>query len=224
MTIHAGELLLRQVRPIIRAVIGKGKVRAVGCEDAEELEADAMAQAAAIIESAERDGKEVFASSVAYYALRNLQKGRRFGCGAGDVMSPVSRISGKVRAVESLDAPVCAGDDDGHDDGFTLMDSLAATGEDPASQGARELDWDEAAGTLDDRERKILGATASGFQGRELAAECRVSAPRITQLKREIGEKLRYAFGCDALAACVCEPVWQAGLRAGRERRACRYA
>ncbi len=223
MSPRMGQMLLDSVRPILHAVIGRGKVKMFGTEDAEELLSDATAQAAAIIESAERDGKEVFPSSVAYYALRNLQKGRRFGCGAGDLMSPALRLSGKVRAVESLDAPIGNGDED-PDDEPTLLDSLASSGEDGAAAAARAIDWEAAATALDDRELDVLGATAAGLQGTEIAAAFNVSTPRITQLKRAIGDKLRYTLGNDALAACVCETTWQGGLRAYREKRACRYA
>ena len=223
MSPRAGEMLLRHVRPIIRASLAKGAVKPVGSEDLEELEADGMAQAANMLDSAEQAGKEVKPNSVAFYVLQALRSGRRFGsAGRSDAMAPSTQLDGNA-VMLSMDEPLDVGDED-DDDEFNLHQCLASTGEDPSVAGSRELDWDAAADTLDDRERTILGATASGFQGKELAAECKVSAPRITQLKREIGEKLRYAFGCDALAACVCEPVWQAGLRAGRERRACRYA
>ena len=222
MSPKAGQMLLDSVRPILHAVIGRGKVKMFGTEDAEELESDAIAQAVAIIESSERDGKEVFPSSVAFYALRNLQKGRRFGCCAGDVMSPALRLSGKVRAVESLDAPIGNGDED-PDDEPTLLDSLAASGEDPASASARVIDWDAVAATLENRELDILGATAAGYQGTEIAASFNVSTPRITQIKRAIGDKQRYELGNDVLAACVCDAPWQRGMRSYRETRACRY-
>ncbi len=223
MSPRAGEMLLRHVRPIIRASLAKGAVKTVGSEDLEELEADGMAQAANMLDSAEQAGKEVKPNSVAFYVLQALRSGRRFGsAGRSDAMAPSTQLDGNA-VMLSMDEPLDVSDED-DDDEFNLHQCLASTGEDPSVAGGRQLDWDAAADTLDDRERKILDATASGFQGKELAAECKVSAPRITQLKREIGEKLRYAFGGDALAACVCEPVWQAGLRAGREKRACRYA
>ena len=62
MSPKAGQMLLDSVRPILHAVIGRGKVKMFGTEDAEELESDAMAQAAAIVDSAEQAGKEVFPS------------------------------------------------------------------------------------------------------------------------------------------------------------------
>jgi len=222
MSPRAGQMLLERVKPIIHAVIGKGMVKTFGSETAEELEADAVAQAASMIESAEREGKEVSPNSVAYYALRNLQSGRRFGCSAGDVMSPALRLSGKVQALESLDAPIGNGDDDEGDEP-TLLDFLNTTGEDPGMASARELDWEVATRTLENRELAILGATAAGFLGTQIAARFNVCTPRITQIKHTIGQKLRYSLGEDALATCVCETAWQGGLRAYRAKKACRY-
>jgi len=221
MSPKAGQMLLDNVKPIIHAVIGKGLVKTFGTEDAEELEADAVAQAAAIIESAEREGKELAPNSVAYYALRNLQAGRRWGCSAGDVMSPALRLSGRVKGLESLDAPIGNSDDDS--DEFTLLDCLSTAGEDPGTASARELDWNQATEVLENRELEILGATAAGLQGKEISERLSVSTPRIVQIKRNIGQKLRYALGQDALAACVCETAWQGGIRAYQEKKACRY-
>jgi hypothetical protein len=130
MSPRTGQLLLDGVRPIIRASLAKGAVKTVGCEDLQELEADGMAQAANMLESAELAGKEVSASSVAFYALQALKSGRRYGCcGRSDVMSSATQIDGK----------------------------------------------------------------------------------------------LRYGLGQDAMADCVRESPWQGGLRAHREKRACRY-
>ncbi len=223
MSPKAGQILLENVKPIIHAVIGRGKVKSFGSEDAEELESDAVAQAAAMIESAECEGKEVSPNSVAFYALRNLQAGRRFGCDAGDVMSPALRLSGKVTMMESLDAPIGNGDDDSDGDEPTLLDFLATKGEDPSMASAREIDWSSATDTLENRELEVLGATAAGLLGTQIAARFNVCTPRITQIKHVIGEKLRYTLGDDVLATCVCETGWQGGLRAYREKKACRY-
>lgn len=221
MSPKAGQMLLDNVKPIIHAVIGKGKVKAFGSEDAEELESDAVAQAAAMIESAEREGKELAPNSVAYYALRNLQSGRRFGCNAGDIMSPALLLQGKVKGLESLDVPIGNADEDG--DEPTLMDFLATRGEDPGMASAREIDWNSATDTLENRELEVLGATAAGLLGTQIAVRFNVCTPRITQIKHVIGDKLRYTLGHDALATCVSETAWQGGLRAYREKKACRY-
>ncbi len=88
---------------------------------------------------------------------------------------------------------------------------------------ARELDWESATRMLEHRELAILGATAAGFLGTQIAARFKVCTPRITQIKHTIGQKLRYTLGEDALATCVCETAWQGGLRAYRAKKACRY-
>ena len=123
----------------------------------------------------------------------------------------------------STDEPLFIADLDDDDGDAGLHQCLAATGEDPAVQGSRELDWDAASAELDDRELEILGATAAGYQGAEVAAALNVGEPRITQIKREIGGRPRYGLGHDAMADCVREPQWQGGMRAYREKRACRY-
>ena len=223
MSPRTGQLLLDGVRPIIRASLAKGAVTTVGCEDLQELEADGMAQAASMLESAELAGKEVSASSVAFYTLQALKSGRRYGsANRTDAMAPATQLDGNS-VMLSMDEPLFIADLDDDEGDTGLHQCLAATGEDPAFQGSRELDWDAAAAELDDRELVILGATAAGFQGAEVAAAFNVSAPRITQIKRGIGGKLRYGLGNDAMADCVREPRWQGGLRAHREKRACRY-
>lgn len=223
MSPKAGEILLRQVRPILRATLARGVVKTVGSEDLEELEADAMAQAAAILDSAEQAGKEVSPNSVAFYVLQSLRSGRRSGyAGRADAMSPAAQLDGKV-ALVSMDEPVFIENDD-DDDEPTLHMCLASTGEDPASQGSRELDWDQAFDTLGNSDRQILFATAMGRQGIELGVCYGVTPARITQRKREIGARLRSSLGGNVLADCVRESQWEGGMRAYREKRACRYS
>jgi len=90
-------MLLRHVRPIIRARLAKGAVKTVGSEDLEELEADGMAQAANMLGSAEQAGKEVKPNSVAFYVLQALRSGRRFGsAGRSDAMAPSTQLDGNA--------------------------------------------------------------------------------------------------------------------------------
>ena len=99
MSPKAGQLLLDGVRPIIRASLAKGAVKTMGCEDLQELEADGMAQAANMLESAELAGKEVSPNSVAFYVLQALRSGRRFGCASRtDAMSPATQRPGNSRS------------------------------------------------------------------------------------------------------------------------------
>lgn len=109
MSPRAGTILLDSIRPIIKAALARGVVKTVGSEDLQELEADALAQAAKILDSAELAGREVSPNSVAYYVLQPLRSGRRSGyAGRADVMSPAAALDGRVTLV-SMDEPV--GDD-----------------------------------------------------------------------------------------------------------------
>ncbi len=223
MSPKAGDMLLRQVRPIIRAALARGAVRPVGIEDLQELEADALAQAAQMLDSAETAGKEVSPNSIAFYVLQSLRSGRR-SCYAGrtDVMSPAAQLDGHV-TVMSMDEPFGDEDDEGVEE-FNLHMCLAASGEDPASQGSRELDWDKALAGLEHTDLDIVLATAMGTPGLDLGLRYGVSPARVSQRKREIGCRLRESLGDTVLADCIRESAWEGGMRAYREKRACRYA
>ena len=222
MSPRAGEMLLRHVRPIIRAALARGVVKTVGCEDLPELEADGMAQAAAMLDSAETAGKELMPASVAFYVLQALRSGRRSGCASRtDAMSPATALDRKVTLV-SLDEPVFIDNDDS-DEEFTLHACLAASGEDPALQGSRELDWERAMNGLEANDCDLLRNTASGVPGTEMAFMYGVTPARVTQRKRELGGRLRESLGTTVLAECVREPLWEGYMRAYREKRACRY-
>ena len=98
MTTQAGLMLVNKIMPLIAAAIAKGAVTPVGCEDAEELTAEGCALAATALESAERRGKSVPASSVAFYAVQRLKGGRRSGyAGKSDVMSAGAALSGRAQ-------------------------------------------------------------------------------------------------------------------------------
>lgn len=222
MSPRAGEMLLREVRPIIRATLARGAVKTVGCEDLEELEADGLAQAASMIEAAELAGKTVSASSVAYYTLQALRSGRRYGCASRtDAMSPATQLDGHA-VMLSMDAPIAIDDLD-DDDEITLHQCLAATGEDPAAQGSRELDWDAMLTSIGSSDRDLLLGTAAGVPGIEMAFRYNVTPARVTQRKRELGYRMKAELGDTVLADCVRESPWEGHMRAYREKRACRY-
>jgi hypothetical protein len=223
MTIQAGELLLRRVRPIIRASLARGVVKTVGAEDLEELEADGMAQAANMIEAAEKAGKQLLPNSVAYYTLQAPRSGRRFGCASRtDAMSPAAALDGRVSLV-SMDAPLDVFDEN-DDDEITLHSCLAASGEDPAAQGSRELDWDAMLSSIGASDRDLLLGTAAGVPGLEMAFRYNVTPARVTQRKRELGYRMKAELGDTVLEDCVRESPWEGHMRAYREKRACRYA
>jgi DNA-directed RNA polymerase sigma subunit (sigma70/sigma32) len=80
-------------------------------------------------------------------------------------------------------------------DALSLHELLAAPAEDPAQQAARELDWSELMEDMDERDLALLRTTINGESLDLLARQFGVSAPRITQIKREIGEQIRLRWG-----------------------------
>ncbi|MCX7010601.1 MAG: hypothetical protein NTY53_25715, partial [Kiritimatiellaeota bacterium] len=78
MTHEAGLLLVNEVAPLIRGAVPR-VVRPVGCEDAEELVQDALCSAAQMIEASELNGKKLYPSSIAFYAIQRARVGRRSG-------------------------------------------------------------------------------------------------------------------------------------------------
>ncbi len=217
-------MLLQQVVPLIAAAIARGAVRPVGSEDHEELQAEGCALAAAMLDSAEARSKPVDARHVAYFALQALKSGRR-ACykGRSDAMSPAAQLDGNA-VLASMDAPYAADSDDADASDSTLHDSLAAGFEDGATVAGRRLDWEVVLRRLDDRRRRVLVATAEGRATSEIARSCRVSAPRVCQVRESIGSYIHDAWGSDGIADSIRVPGWQSGLRAAGERREARYA
>lgn len=186
-------------------------------EDGEELQAEGCALAAALLDSAESRGKQVTASNIAYYAVQQLKSGRRSGyTGRVDALSAGAALDGAVQVV-SLDAPIDGPEEDGEG---SLHDLLAGTGEDVDVAAARRVDWEPIVGSLDDRRRGILTATAKGHGTKELAAELGVSAARAHQVRESIGQYIVDAWGCSGIEDVARVSRWRAGLRAGAERRA----
>jgi len=223
MTTVTGLLLVNQVMPIIAAAIGRGAVKSVGCEDREELVAEGGALAASALESLERRGKMAKPNSVAYYAIKGLQAGKRsYGVGRTDVLAPATALCGRA-ALTSIDAPAAIGEE--NDDGtLTLHDALADDRDDPGESAAKHLDWDIAVEGLGEKQRKALDDTAFGIAPSSTADTLGVSRPRVTQLRRECASHVADTWGCeDPIALASAEPSWRSGMRAYAERRAARY-
>jgi hypothetical protein len=215
MTAAAGAVFMTSIVPIIEAAIGRGLVRPVGSEDREELIADCTAQAAAMLDSAERAGKEIIPKSIAHYAIQSVKSGRRFGsAGRTDAMSPGAALDGAV-CMRSLDEPVGGGEDD-PDSEFSLHDLLAGPGEDVDRAAARSIDWESLEEHLDDRKRMVLHEVVSGYGTSETASKLAVSPPRVIQLRRQCAVLVRDMFGDAALQDCLQPSAWRAGLRASR--------
>lgn len=221
MSPAAGNLLL-QVQHIITVCLVRGAVKFVGAENIEELTADGTAQAARIIDAAERKGKGVAAGSVAYYVLQGMKAGRRHGsAGKTDALSAGAQLAGHV-TVFSMDALVS--DDPEDDNDQTLHDLLAAGNTSDASEEAgRRVDWDDVLARLDNRRQLVLHETAAGYGPNEIAKHLAVTPPRVVQLKRSCGDQIMEAWGGSGIAESATVPLWSSGLRAASERRMARY-
>ena len=76
MSPEAGELLMGQIAPRLRAAIPKC-VQKLGAEDDEELVQDAIVTAAQMLAAVERNGKTVTPGNIAYYTILHMKSGRR---------------------------------------------------------------------------------------------------------------------------------------------------
>jgi len=220
MTAAGGLMLVRQIVPLIRAAIHRGAVKPVGPEDPEELIADGVAMAAKTLDAAEQRSKVVAPASLAYYAIQALKSGRRSGyAGRQDAMCPAVQLDHQV-ALKSMDEAI--GQDPETDDEITLHDMLAGHGESADIIVGRNLDWPLVAERLTQRESYVIQATAAETPGTEIARHLKVCGPRVVQIKREVAQKIREAWGDDALKDAVRDTRWQRHVRTTAERRACR--
>jgi len=213
-------MLVQQIVPLIQAAISRGVVKAIGAEDSAELAAEGVALAARWLDSAEQRGKIVAPNSLAYYAIQALKSGRRTSyAGRTDAMSAAVQLDGNA-AVTSMDEELDK--DDEADCLITLHDILAGQSETADITAARDLDWPMVADRLDSREQYVVRETAIETSGIAMAQHLKISTPRVVQIKREVADKIRDAWGEDALADAVREPMWHARVRAHAECRACR--
>ncbi len=218
MSPAAGLVLVDQIMPIITATVPH-TVKPVGAEDHGEIIQDTLTMAAQMVESCEARGKAVIPNSVAYYAVQLAKTGRRsYGATRTDALCPAAQIDGNS-TVASLDEAI----PDQGEEGETLHDMLAGPVEDPAQAAGRKLDWNEIMADLSDRDMAILEATVNGDQLNRLAVRMGVSAPRLTQIKREIGRRIKGRWGDDALSDVTRMPLWACTINAGREQSLCQH-
>lgn len=221
MTPHAGWILLEEIAP--RLKVASRYLPKVGADDAEELYQDGLAIAARMLDSAERQGKEVAASSVAYYATRQLLSGRRstYG-GRADVLSPAAQLDGRSR-LASVDLEM---NDPETGEAITIGEALACNDEDPSHAAARNLDWEAFLLTEDSMTGLMVGAFARGDTMRDLKGVTGLSDSGISARKRLMASRLLESFGADSLDACLADvgrdPAWMADVMVQREAEACR--
>ena len=219
MNPRTAEMLLNRIRPIIRSTVPR-VVKPVDGEDHEELVQDALATAAEMLESIEKSGRKPIPRSIAYYSIQKTKSGRRsYGGSRNDVLSPGFRLDNEG-AVESLDAPVF----EDCDDSPSVGDTIADRREDPSSIALRRIDWEACLSSLGRRERQVLESVADGQRNMDIAARFKVSPARMTQLKREIGTRIKSFMGEYILNDIAAESPWERDVRCIREKQEWQYA
>ena len=218
MTPHAGDLLVNEIAPRIRSSILR-YVRFVGSEDAEEVSQDAIAIAARFLDRIETTGKTVTPGNIAFYSVQHARSGRRStGSSNANVMGTGTQLNGRS-IIQSFDEPVISEGDDS----LTLADLLASDSEDPSIAAARRLDWGGFLDDADERQHAVIRTLAEGGQLQESAREYGGSPSCFSAVKLRLAKQAEAFWGPDVLAEVMQEPGWKDGIRAGRERQACRW-
>jgi len=219
MSPQTGELLVNEVAPRIHSsLVG---VKGIGPEDPAELEQDAVAMAAGLLESIEARGKQVTPGNVAYYAVKQIRQGRRStGFFKSDAHHPAAQVSGRSRVV-SLDEPVKSEEES--DEPLVLGEVLACEGEDPSATGARNLDWQAFVATLDELARAILQCLADERPLVEVAHAVGISRSTIQGHKNRLSEALLLFMGPGLLQELQRPAQWRINIRTVREKMACRF-
>jgi hypothetical protein len=216
MSPNAGVLLCTEVVPRIHAAI-PAAAKPIGAEDASELIQDTIAHAAALLHRAEAAGKQVAASTVAYFAVKLTRSGRRStGSSATDVMHPGTQLAGRARMV-SFDEPL--GFDEAGES-ITLADVFDNKQDDPSMLAARNLDWETFIGKQTRRGRKLLAVVAEGSTLRRGARLLGLSDSGIQLEKKKLALALQEFMGVNILSESIKEPRWRDNIMAGRERQA----
>ena len=177
---------------ILPRVLAHARVyfRHLSAERKEEAAAEAVALSWAWhLRLAER-GKDAaqFPSAIAKFAARAVRSGRRLaGMDRADVLSPQARQRHRF-AVGKL--PDCSALD-----GSPLEEALHDTRSRPADLAALRIDLPCWLATLGTRDRRLALDMALGYRTRELAAAYRLSAARISQLRRRFEQSWRQFQG-----------------------------
>ena len=219
MTAQAGDLLVEQIAPRLRALVPKS-VKPVGAEDTEELVQDAIVIAAQMLHRVELSGKKFTPGNIAYYAVLHMRSGRRSqGSSRIDTMAQGTQLDAKS-TVLSFEEEV--GYDPELDAPITLGELLASDHEDPAMEAARNVDWELFLATHDYR----YGIMVKGMaEGRSLKATAEASEHlymSLYGLKEQMAADVREYLGDEALAESVQTPRWKASINRDREKTACR--
>jgi len=225
MSPKMGDMLVRDVVPRLRAAASS--VPAIGHEDREELVADMTANAAAMIDSAERVGKKFSAGNIAFYTTRAARSGRRStGSSRSDALSPGAQLDGTVH-LDHLDGgpdtPAhCSELGDAPDGLHEIVWPGGATPSDPSEEAARNLDWEAFLATRPEDHRIAILVLAGGGTMREAGRLCGIGDSAACTLRKKVGAALIEFFGAHTVDRLMAgpQPAWTSDLRAGR-RHAC---
>ena len=218
MSPEAGVCLMEQIAPRLKAAVPY--IKPVGCEDKEELYQDGLCMAAHLLENNERQGKQVPASSVAYYTILHLKSGRRSHSAARtDVMGSGTQLDGKT-ALLSVETEV--GFDPETMEPIRLGEFLSCSQDDPSTRACRNIDWDAFIDSHDYRYGVLLKDMAEGKDVLSRSKEWGTKYSQVRVLKEKMEAELREHMGESAMADCMGVPRWKAGLHAERERSACK--
>ena len=193
---HAG--FLKMVPAIRRqAKIAFRHFKAEAREEAvQEVLANAMVAYVRLFER----GKEELAypSVLGLYGIRQVREGRRVGSklNVRDVSSEYCQLRKGV-AVERLDR---FDREEGRWHEVLVEDRRAG----PAETAAARIDVGAWMRVLGDRNRRIAEALATGSPTGEVAREFKVSASRISQMRRNFADSWRAFHGEGETAAAVC--------------------
>ena len=176
--------------------------------------------AARLYENAERAGKAVSPSNIAYYAIQRVRSGRRaWGQSTTDLLHPGTQLCGRSR-MEGFEDLVRT--EEGSTDPLLLADVFSVHEEDPSMEAARNLDWKQFTATLNERFRAIVEVIAQGGCLKEVAARFKVSVSTIQNNKQQLAVRLREFFGVEILKEIGAIPQWRTNLLVHREMLACR--
>ena len=219
MSPHAGFVLLNEVQPRLRSIIPN--IKGVGCDDVDELLADATAIAAKMLHDLEARQKHVTAGNVVFYTILHIKSGRRSGgCGRTDALAASTQLDGKSMCLSMEEV---AGVDPDSGDEIPLGEMLADSHlDDPSSTATRLLDWDGFLEHHNPSYRSMVEDIATGKTSVESAREIGSSYFAVRQLRQKLAEDLREWFGDDVIADALHAPAWRGGIHAEKERFCCR--
>ncbi len=152
-------------------------------------------------------GKQVAASSLAFYAALGVKAGRSLcGYSSTDVLAPRTQRLGRVTVVSLNAVPAAAAHDDDHawwDRSDTLTDKR--TWERPFERVRIAHDYGAflSQRQVTEQERRVFNLLVENYRTAELAAELAVSPPRICQIKNALGRKLERFMGPDLMAVAA---------------------